>query len=255
MAALRGEKTFADAVTPIAERLNEIDRVMGPVRPLYQQAGMKSDGEAINHLLTWESHLRNPATRLQAYYALGQSLGIGQGQQQQPEQYQSLDPAAQQMAQRVEAFAQDKPAFQAVRYNMGQLLQANPNAFNGPDGQVDLDRLYQTALQYHQSSGSGAEVQETIQQFSQGKQFFSQVRNSMGMLLSAHPERYAGPNGACDLDKLYADAMKVEGYTNKNKKSVSPSGRSPSGAPITNDKGTGIRASIKRAIAKSRGII
>lgn len=261
---LREQNSLMQQVLPRLKAHAEVDRVMQPVRERYQQEGLRSDGEAIQRLLHWENGLRDPNTRLQAYAALGQSLGIHQGQQyqqQQPEQYQLpqqySDPAAQQMAQRLEAFAQDKPAFQTVRYNMGALLQANPTAFNGPDGQVDLDRLYQTALQYQQSSGAGAGVQETIQRFSQGKQFFSQVRNSMGMLLSAHPERYAGPNGACDLDKLYADAMKVEGYSNKNKKSaaVSPSGRSPSGAQINADKSLGVRASIKRAIAEARGVI
>jgi hypothetical protein len=82
----------------------------------------------------------------------------------------------------------------------------------------------------------------------------------MGRMLQLHGERYTQIDGTTDLERLYWDCCKTEGYVTANKNSkraaaVSPQTRSPSGTPVNKEKGFGVRASIRRAINESRGQI
>jgi hypothetical protein len=137
-----GFKKYSDD----AKRYQEIEQLLTPVRPIYQQNGLKSDAEAIKYLLQWEASIRqNPALAIRH---LVQQFGIDPASfaQQNPGQstgpdplQQYLQPISQQLgsvqgelermkseraAAEITEFAKDKPHFERVKTEMGQLLQA-----------------------------------------------------------------------------------------------------------------------------------
>lgn len=158
-----GFKTKTDEL----KKYQEIEQALAPVRSTFQQAGVRSDAEAIKSLLGWEASFRNPQTRMQAFHNLARQYGINLNSPQSqapdangiPDQlrpvYDQLGPLTQQVSSiqgelqrsREEAvsatlsnFAKDKPHFDKVRVRMGQLIQAGivqPN---------DLEGAYQQAI-------------------------------------------------------------------------------------------------------------
>ena len=163
---IKREKEVSDGFKSKSEELkrySEVDQVVAPLRPLFQQMGI-SEAEGLRRLTSWESALRNPATRMQAYQALGQQYGINFNSPQSeapaiPDQLRPVIDQFGQITQQVNslqselqrsreekvsetlaAFSKDKPHFEKVRVKMGQLIQAGivpPN---------DLDSAYQQAV-------------------------------------------------------------------------------------------------------------
>lgn len=146
-----------------------LEQVLAPARTSFQQDGAKSDAEAISNILSWEQALRNPATRVAAFQQIAQRLQIDlstlvprsaseapSAAQEAPDPYrpvidqfgQQLNEVRtqvqnweqQQIAEKISSFAKDKPHFEAVRANMGKLMQAGMVASH------DLEGAYQMAI-------------------------------------------------------------------------------------------------------------
>lgn len=254
LAALREQNETMNSLGPIVSKYAEIEKAIAPARPVYQNCGIKDDAEAIKRLFAWEAYLR--ANPKQAVEEIARQYGVT-SPYQQPE---PTDAEAYAVEQTLAKFAQDKPHFQSVRGLMGQILTANPNGFTAPNGEVDLNRLYDAALQYasQPSRQEDPVLREKLAKFAESRPYFKAVRRTMGALLTAHPGKY-GPTGQEDLQKLYDDACRVDGIvkdkkSNKREAPVSPSSRSPSAAPVSKtEKGASIRSAIRNAISESRG--
>ena len=156
-----GFKKYSDD----SKRYQEIEQVLAPLRPTFQQLGVKSDAEAIKSLLGWEASFRNPATRMQAFQNLARQYGVNLNspQSQVPEVPEQLRPVLDQFGQisqtvnnlqselqrsreekvseTLAAFSKDKPHYEKVRIKMGQLIQA------GLASPTDLNEAYQQACQ------------------------------------------------------------------------------------------------------------
>ena len=163
---VKREKEVSDGFKKYSEdnkRYQEIEQVLAPLRPTFQQLGVKSDAEAIKSLLGWEASFRNPNTRMQAFNNLARQYGINLNspQSQVPEVPEQLRPVLDQFGQisqtvnnlqselqrsreekvseQLAAFSKDKPHFEQVRVKMGQLIQA------GLANPSNLDEAYQQA--------------------------------------------------------------------------------------------------------------
>lgn len=162
---VKREKEVSDGFKKYSDndkRFQEIEQVLAPSRQAYQQAGVKSDAEAIKALFGWEASLRNPATRMQAFNNLARQYGVNlnsptQTQDAIPDQLRPvLDQFGQlqqqvntftgeiqrqreaQVSDQLAIFAKDKPHFDKVRVKMGQLMQAGLA--------TDLEGAYQQAI-------------------------------------------------------------------------------------------------------------
>lgn len=235
--AVRREQEYAKGIAEKNEKITgyqEIDQVVMPMRPIFQQMGI-SVAEGLRRLTSWEGALRNPATRMQAYHALGQQYGIPPSSQSQTpsadqgipdqlrpvydqfgqlnQQVSSIQGELQrsreeQVSQTLTSFAKDKPHFDKVRVRMGQLIQAGivqPN---------DLEGAYQQAI------WADPDIKATLIK----EQF----------------------------DKQQADALKNQ--TNRAQTAraaaISPSTRAPTG-PVANGKDNGGRKSVRDSLMSS----
>jgi len=150
-----------------ASQHDEIAQALSPVRPVLQQYGIANDAQAVSRLVEWESALRNPQTRMQAFANLIQTYGIDPSQfarntdstMEVPEQLRPVLDQFGQLSQTVNSvqnqisswqqeqvtkdlaqFSKDKPHFERVRVKMGQLMQAG---LVSPD---DLNKAYEQAV-------------------------------------------------------------------------------------------------------------
>ncbi len=148
-------------------RYQDLEQVIAPLRPAFQQEGARSDAEAIRNITSWYGALNNPATRTDAFRQLAQKAGIdiqslAQGSPQGQELPEHLRPVLDQFGQlsqtvsslesriqqadqekiadTLSTFAKDKPHFDQVRVLMGQMMAA------GIADPKDLDGAYQKAL-------------------------------------------------------------------------------------------------------------
>ena len=165
---VKREKEVSDGFKKYSDtdkRYQEIEQVLAPVRPIFQQNGVKSDAEAIKSLLGWEASFRNPTTRMQAFHNLARQYGINLNSPQSqvsdaiPDQLRPVYDQFGQLTQQVSSiqgelqrsreeqvsktltdFSKDKPHFEKVRMRMGQLIQAGIVSPN------DLDGAYQQAI-------------------------------------------------------------------------------------------------------------
>jgi hypothetical protein len=163
-----GFKQYSDK----AKQYDAIEQVIAPVRQTFQQAGISSDADAIKALLGWEAGFRNPATRVQSFQNLARQYGVDistlvpssssaapSAAQDIPEplrpvidqfgnvvqQVQSVEARLQsweqqQIAEKLTSFASSHPHFEAVRVQMGQLMNA------GIVQPGDLETAYQKAI-------------------------------------------------------------------------------------------------------------
>lgn len=226
-----GFKGYSDK----AKQYDAIDQAVAPFRSAYQQAGLKSDAEAINRLFQWEQAVRsNPVqsiTQLARQYGVDLSQLV-QGNSQVPQgqeapeyirpildQYGQLSQSVQSLEARIQeadqqkvtetlsSFAKDKPHFEKVRVRMGQMMAA------GIASPTDLDGAYQQAV------WADAELREA--------------------LLKEQD------------DKRQAEFIKTQAAAGRNARlaAVSPAPKGRVGAPVANghDKGGTIRDSIMAA--------
>lgn len=159
-----GFKGYSDK----AKQYDAIDQAVAPFRSAYQQAGLKSDAEAINRLFQWEQAVRsNPA---QTIFQLARQYNVdlsqlAQGHSQAPQGQEipehlrpvlsEVDQIRQEVsrvngeimssrqeriASELSTFAKDKPHFEKVRVRMGQMMAA------GIASPTDLDGAYQMAV-------------------------------------------------------------------------------------------------------------
>jgi len=162
-----GFKAYSDK----AKTYDAIDQVLSPVRATFQQAGIQNDADAIKALVSWEASFRNPATRDHAFRQLAQTYGFDLSTLVQSPQSGSPSAAQdipeplrpvldqfgnvvqevqsikaqlqtseqQRIAAEFKAFADNgHPHFEAVRVNMGKLMQAGLAQ--------DMESAYQQAL-------------------------------------------------------------------------------------------------------------
>jgi hypothetical protein len=225
-----GFKKYSDD----AKRYSEIEQVLAPVRSVFQQAGARSDAEAINRLLSWEAAIRqNPA---QAIPALARQYGVdlaslaqNPGSNQTPpdaavqlQQYvqQAIQPVQSELqriqseraASEIAQFSKDKPYFEKVKVQMGQLMAQGAAA--------DLDKAYQMAIWSDPETRA-----ELIQKETDAKLATSQQ----------------------------AQADQVQRSQAAKRAAVSPSTRAPAAAQVNGkDHKPGVRGSILKAIADIR---
>jgi len=237
---VKREKEVSDGFKKYSDtdkRYQEIEQVLAPIRSTYQQAGVKSDAEAIKSLLGWEASFRNPQTRMQAFQNLARQYGINlnspqsQAQDAIPDQLRpvydqfgqltntvtSLQAELQRsreekVSETLAAFSKDKPHFEKVRMRMGQLIQAgavNPN---------DLDGAYQQAIWADPEIRAALIKEQTEKQLAETKK--NQTQHSQAARQAA----------------------------------VSPTTRSPAG-PVANGKANGkqsVRESLSASIRELR---
>lgn len=222
-----------------SKQYDAIEQVLGPVRSVFQQAGIRSDAEAIKGLVTWEASFRNPATRLQAFQSLAHQYGVNLSQfaqgspQGEPNQGipDQLRPVIDQFGNVVNelnslksewqverqskvqseltAFSKDKPHFEKVRVAMGQLMQAG--------AATTLDEAYQKAIWADQD-----------------------VRNQ---LLKEED----------DKRKTEFEKSRREAAQKAQQAAISPAPKARQGAPVNGkDASTGVRGSIMAAVHQLR---
>jgi len=157
-----GFKKYSDD----AKRYQELDQVLAPVRPIFQQSGIQSDAQAIKSLLSWEQAFRNPMTRQAAFQSLMQAYPMDMASnaqnpsnpsagQDNPQAAiaQYIQPVAQQVSQlqgslqslqaeraasEIASFSKDKPHFEQVKVRMGELMIAG--------AAPSMDRAYEMAI-------------------------------------------------------------------------------------------------------------
>lgn len=165
-----GFKQYSDK----AKQYDALEQVIAPVRSTFQQAGIRSDADAIKALIGWEVGFRNPQTRAQAFRDLAQlysfdlstlspsSSGSPSAAQDIPDQLRPVIDQFGQVSQRVQgveeqlqswfqaqaaertkAFASSHPHFAEVSYQMGQIMTA------GLVEPGDLEAAYQMAIKIH----------------------------------------------------------------------------------------------------------
>jgi hypothetical protein len=260
---LENENHNINSFGRMASEFGEIKKAIEPHRDLIPQ-GLK-EPEVIGNMFQWYRELRGP-NRGRAFAELMNQTGTSvqdivnaaQGQQQQyqqqPQQYQQpMDAETYAVQQTLTQFAQTHPHFENVRGGMGQMLQENPSGFTAPDGQIDLDRLYQSAVQ------KAVEIETTLQSFAANHPHYQTVRVRMGQILQSPGAERFMRDGKEDLEALYREACRLHGIGDSKDKraaAVSPGTRSPSAAPTSKaEKGSSIRQSIRAAIQESRGQI
>src|ERR1700748_2799202 len=222
-----------------SKQYDAIEQVIAPVRSVFQQAGIRSDAEAIKGLVAWESSFRNPATRLQAFQSLAHQYGINLSQlaqgspQSEPGQGipDQLRPVIDQFGNVVQelnslksewqverqskvlseltAFSKEKPHFEKVRVTMGQLLQSGTA--------TDLEDAYQKAIWAD-----------------------PEVRNQ---LLKEED----------DKRKAEFEKSRREAAQKAQQAAISPAPKARQGAPVNGkDTSTGVRGSIMAAVHQLR---
>ena len=160
---LKREKEVSDGFKKYsddAKRYQELDQALSPSRASYQQHGL-NDAQAVNRLMEWERMIRsNPQlgiSNLARQYGVDlaslaqNSPGQSNGQNAVLQQY--LQPVTQQLnsvqtelqrmqneraAQDIAQFSKDKPYFERVKTDMGQLLSKG--------AAQDLESAYQMAI-------------------------------------------------------------------------------------------------------------
>ncbi len=224
----------------IDKRHQEIEQVLAPVRQTYQQAGIQSDAEAIKRLFMWEGQFRNPATRNQAFQQLAQQYGVNlNSPTSEPSMAQDIPPAlkpivdgygnvTQQLSaiqsdlqrrdqtaaqEQLAQFAKDKPHYEKVKTNMGQLMLAAANAGQN----LSLSDAYEQAI------WGNPEIREQLTKEQIAKAF---------------------------ADSEAANTQRVQ---HAKQTAISPSGRAPSApVKDGNKKMNGVRGSILAAVDEIR---
>lgn len=234
-------------------QLVEISQVLEPLKPILQQNGIQTEAQAVKRLLEWEGSFRNPATRVQSFHNLARQYGIDihslvQNSSPQPSSAQEipepLRPVIDQFgnivqdvnsvkqelqklrSDRVEnelsAFSKDNPYFERVRSHMGRLMSPVTDS-NGniiiPAAAATLEEAYQQAI------WGNPEIRKE-------------------MLAAEEAKRQA------ELTKTNAEKV-----ARARAASISPSPRSPNGAPVNGQvksKANSVRASLLSSIGELR---
>ena len=157
-----------EQATPMMKKYSELDRAIAPHREILPKE--VSEPEAIGNMLQWARliHPSNPdkatgmamlmqqqGVTLQDVYNVLVQAQQGQQQQQQaqqPQQYDQSQQAYQSQQQQVaeieatlKTFSQGRPYFDAVRVQMGKLMEAHQEDYKGLDDNAALDKAYREA--------------------------------------------------------------------------------------------------------------
>jgi len=99
-----------------------------------------------------------------------------------------------------------------------------------------------------------AQASREIGSFAQGRAHFGTVRETMGLLISRHSERYLQANGSINLDAAYRDACKIEGLSvGAAQPRTRPVARSSSPAPrVEPRQSVPVRDTLMSAVRDSR---
>ena len=222
-----GFKKYSDD----AKRYQEIEQVLAPARPIYQQNGIRSDAEAIRHLMQWEANIRQNPVAAISQLARSLNIDLASIAQNPPGQsngqdavLQYIQPISQQVsslqgelsriqsdraASEIAQFSKDKPYFEKVKTAMGQLMQAGLA--------TDLDSAYQTAI------WKDPEIRAEMMQ------------QELDAKVSSHMEQVQ------------------QRATQARKAAISPSGKAPAAPPLNGkEKQKGVRGSILAAVEEIR---
>ncbi|HXI52363.1 MAG TPA: hypothetical protein VNH84_12685 [Candidatus Saccharimonadales bacterium] len=227
-------------------QLTEITQVLDPIRPILQQNGIQSDAQAVKTLVEWEGAFRNPATRMQAFHNLARQYGVD---------LQSL----------VQSPSQPSPA-----QDIPEPLRPVIDQFGNIVQEVNtIKQQLQTAEQNR--------IASELTSFASKPEHahFEKVRVMMGQLMQSgivspgdlegayqkavtiHPEVSAAIEAEKQA-KAQAELAKTnaEKAARARQAAVSPSVRSPNGAPVNGasvkPKGSSPRESILAAIGELR---
>ncbi len=226
----KGFKDYSDKT----KQYQEIEQVLAPFRPVYQQYGVKSDAEATKRLFEWEASLRaNPA---QGIARLAQQFGID-----------------------LKQFAQESPAQVETPEHLRPVLD-----------EVGQIKQQLRAISDAQTQEQQNKVATELSSFAKDHPHFETVRSAMGHLMNSGLAKdlkdaydqavWANPSLRDQIlaereEKQKADFAKAQAEAAKNARlaAVSPPPRARQGAPNGADKGAkNVRGSILNAINSLR---
>lgn len=176
-AVTKREQDIQNGVNQLKQRFEPIEQVLAKLDPIFQKRSGGNRQQGFTNLANWAMALeQNPAHAL-VMLARSYGFNIGpnqvvpqQGQQPQPQFNQAVGQAINPLQQKLSALEQrlqereqsasdaqvaswskDKPHFEAVRHQMGELLKAaatsgNMDGYIDASGAPDLDRLYEAAV-------------------------------------------------------------------------------------------------------------
>ncbi len=238
----KGFKEYGD----FKRRYQELDSVLAPARPVFQQNGMRSDAEAIQRLLTWQQAIHsNPH---QAIAQLAQLYGVnlqspargpdqpqaGDGSQQAPQQF--VDQAARQELQRLRAEQEQRTATEvstSIQRFASEMDNGKPKYPHFEKVKEEMGRLM--------LSGVAADLPDAYD-----KAVWANPTMRDEMLRERETKAEA------DRKKAQADAVAKAKLANVSVRS------GPSGASVANGvnkpkKGASVRDSIRSAIEEVEG--
>lgn len=153
-----------------------VEKVMAPIRNVFAQHGIKSDAEAIGHLVQWEGALRHPDENVRAHSAaqimhanridphrVAAMMGVQVQQHYDPHFSQSSPEEMAAVNREIGQFSQGRQHFETVRHAMGLLIHAKAESYIKPDGSINLDKVYKEACR---NLGIGAGTSERRQSVS-----------------------------------------------------------------------------------------
>lgn len=249
-----GEKT---------KRLQEIDAVMSPLRPMLQRLG-QSDAQGIRTMIGWQQALANPNGKIEALKALAKQLGIdlstlapapqGGQQQQQP------DPVTQQLQQilaptvsRLNEYGQKLSVFEQQRQQESAArANAEINAFAKDHPYLDRARAKMAQLMmgglatalddaYNQAIWADPEIRAEIQKSEEAKRDAE---------LKAAQEAERVKHEVAEEERRKRDA---EAAAKARRASVSPPSSTPGGVSGGSPKkGQSVRQSLLEAVKETR---
>ena len=223
-------------------QLSEISQALEPLKPILQQSGIQTEAQAVKRLLEWEGSFRNPQTRMAAFQNLAQQYGVD-------------------LSTLVQNPSHAPSSVQDIPEPLRPVVDQFGNVVN------DLNSVKQEIQNLRNER-----VENDLRSFAKDKPHFDKVRGIMGQLMQSglandlgeayqkattlHPEVSAqikadeDAKHAAEQEKIRAEKAKTARLA-----AVSPSGRSPNGAPAASaqsGKAKSTRESILAAIKEAR---
>ena len=269
------EAQSQEGVAQLKRNVEEIDVAIAPYRHMIQQYG-QTPGQTIRQLFEWNTALAGPYKE-QAFAQLAQQFRIdlsrlapqaapqaaAQGGQQgvpnqaaqqieawqrgietylMSQQQQAQMREVQRASAEVQAWARDKPHFEAVRGIMQELVGIDQTSINQglqprhgivkADGSVDLDRAYKKAIALDDSLSEQVRNEELAQREAK-----------------ARAEAEAALKAKAAKDREEAERAKKAGASLKPGSVTSPTGKAQAQVPA----GEKVRETLLRSIREARG--
>jgi hypothetical protein len=228
-------------------QLQEISQALEPLKPILQQSGIQTEAQAVKRLLEWEGSFRNPQTRMQAFHNLAQQYGVDlrslvQSPSPQPSSAQEipepLRPVIDQFGNIVQDVNSVKQELQTLR---NENIEKELRAFASKPEHAHFDKV---RVLMGQLMSSGAVPPGDLDTAYQKATLIHPE-------VSAAIEAEKAAKAAAELQKTNAEKA-----ARARQAAVSPSPRSPNGAPANGaaakPKSSSVRDSLLSSIGELR---